>query len=313
MGRVGRNGSLTALGAAYDAGITFYDTARSYGYGESEALLGEFLRGRRQSVVISTKFGIVPVPQSRIKNAVKPFARKVLSVLPSARKAVQRQIGAQFLKDHFTVEVLRDSVATSLRKLRTDYVDLLFMHSPPVTVLQQDDLLDAMQRLVEEGKARRIGISADPPVIEAAIAKGSDRLRSFQFPCSLFDMRVADRLRHYGGDNTVKVANHPFGGLSGAATTMEVLKSLARDSNTPAELRDKLRIVDESLLADIVLNTIVLGGNIQTVIPSMMSPSHLKSNIAAVEHSRFTAEEIQWLRAAIESSVRHRDIQDGSE
>jgi aryl-alcohol dehydrogenase-like predicted oxidoreductase len=47
LGRAGRRASLAALGAAYEAGITFYDTARSYGYGESEALLGEFLRGRQ--------------------------------------------------------------------------------------------------------------------------------------------------------------------------------------------------------------------------------------------------------------------------
>ncbi len=71
LGRVGRKESLAALGAAYDAGITFYDTARSYGYGESEALLGEFLRGRRDSVVVSTKFGILPAQTSFLKETVK--------------------------------------------------------------------------------------------------------------------------------------------------------------------------------------------------------------------------------------------------
>ena len=65
MGRVGRRESLAALGAAWDAGINFFDTARSYGYGESEALLGGFLRGNRRSqAVVCTKFGILPAARN---------------------------------------------------------------------------------------------------------------------------------------------------------------------------------------------------------------------------------------------------------
>ncbi len=64
MGRVSRKASLAALTAAYDCGIIFYDTARSYGYGESEALLGEFFRGRRDQVLLSTKFGILQPPRA---------------------------------------------------------------------------------------------------------------------------------------------------------------------------------------------------------------------------------------------------------
>jgi aryl-alcohol dehydrogenase-like predicted oxidoreductase len=124
-GRVRRKESLAALGAAHEAGITFYDTAWSYGCGESEALLGEFLRMRRESVVVSTKFGILPAQTSFLKEMAKPLARKVLQMMPSARKAVQRQIGAQFSANNFTVKVLRESVETNLRKLETDYVDLL--------------------------------------------------------------------------------------------------------------------------------------------------------------------------------------------
>ena len=58
LGRSGRSDSLKALGVAWDEGVRFFDTARAYGYGESEGLLGEFLRGRRDQAVIATKFGI---------------------------------------------------------------------------------------------------------------------------------------------------------------------------------------------------------------------------------------------------------------
>ena len=55
MGRVGREESLRAMNVAWDAGITLFDTARSYGFGEAEAVLGEFLSGKREQAVIATK------------------------------------------------------------------------------------------------------------------------------------------------------------------------------------------------------------------------------------------------------------------
>src|SRR5262249_18716172 len=78
LGRAGRRESLAALNAAYDAGITFYDPARSYGYGECEGLLGEFFHGaRRDSVVLCTKFGILPGNPAGWKNRIKPLARAI--------------------------------------------------------------------------------------------------------------------------------------------------------------------------------------------------------------------------------------------
>ncbi len=92
MGRAGRRESLAALNAAYDAGITFYDTARSYGYGECEALLGEFFQGaRRDSIVLCTKFGILPGNPGGWKNRIKPLARAVLSVAPQLRGVARKQ------------------------------------------------------------------------------------------------------------------------------------------------------------------------------------------------------------------------------
>src|ERR1700739_896790 len=73
LGRAGRRESLAALAAAYDAGITFYDTARSDGSGACEGLLAEFFAsGRRDSVVLCTKFGILPAIPGGWNNKVKP-------------------------------------------------------------------------------------------------------------------------------------------------------------------------------------------------------------------------------------------------
>lgn len=298
MGRVGRRAALAALAAAYDTGIRFFDTARSYGYGESEALLGEFLRGRRDAVLLSTKFGILPAPASRLKRALKPLARALLQLAPGARLAMQRQLAAQSSPGHFSVAALHASLDASLRALRTDYVDFLFLHEPPASVLQQQDLFAALENLVAAGKVRRVGIASRPEIIEAALAAHPRVLKSVQFPCNLFNLGVADRLTAAGSD-LLAIANHPFGGAAGVARGKALLTSLAGAPDTPSGLREKLHPADDAALADVVLNAITRDTGIPIVVPSMLRLDHLRMNLAAIERSRFSSEELRWLRSAI--------------
>jgi aryl-alcohol dehydrogenase-like predicted oxidoreductase len=304
MGRVGRKASLAALTAAYDAGVIFYDTARSYGYGESEALLGEFLHGRRDRVLLSTKFGIRPTPASPLKRALKPLARALLRLAPSARRTMQRQLASMSSTGHFSVAALHESLHESLRALRTDYVDFLFLHEAPMSVLQQDDLFAALRQLVAAGKIRRFGIASQPEVIEAAMAASVPGLQTVQFPCDLFNMRLAEKWRGANGDVLV-IANHPFGG-AGIAASRTLLNRLASAPETPTTLHEKLIPTDDAVLADVVLNTITRDTGVQLVVPSMLRLDHLHANVAAMERSRFSTEEIRWLRGAIAASTVDR-------
>ena len=111
LGRVGRGDSLRAIGAAWDAGINLFDTARSYGYGEAEGLLGEFLAGRRSEAFISTKFGIWPEQQQGWKQLAKPIVRGLLKLVPGARALVRRGAATQMTPNQFTVPILRKSLA----------------------------------------------------------------------------------------------------------------------------------------------------------------------------------------------------------
>ena len=147
------------------------------GMGSRRGWWGSSLRGRRESVVLCTKFGILPAQQGGWKQKLKPVARAALRVFPGLRKTMQRQVGDQFVSGQFTVETLRTSFETSLRELKTEYVDMLLLHAAPATVLEQDDLLEAMGRLVESGKVRMAGISGELPVISRyfrAAAEGAE-------------------------------------------------------------------------------------------------------------------------------------------
>jgi aryl-alcohol dehydrogenase-like predicted oxidoreductase len=295
LGRVGRRDSLRALGLAYDLGITFYDTARSYGYGESEALLGGFLSGRRDRVLISTKFGIVPARQQFWKRAAKPIVRAVMAAMPKARRLIRNQVAAQFSKGQFTVDVFRSSLEESLRKLKTDYVDILFMHMPPAAALGDHDLMRELEKARESGKVRVLGISTEARLLNEFIAVRPPFISAFQFPCNIFDLSAQDSIHTFDGKRLGLVANHPFGGGQGVARTWELLRKLAASAETPTEIREKMAVVDERLLAEVVLN-VILHSQVNLVIPAMMKASHLRTNVGAALNPVFSEVDIQWLQ-----------------
>lgn len=300
LGRSGRRASLRALAAAWDAGITFYDTARSYGYGESEPLLGEFLHSRRDRAIIATKFGILPSVQPLWKRAVRPLVRGLLALAPGARGAVRARIAGELVPGQFSVAVLEQSLNESLRRLRTDYVDLLFMHSAPAGVLDDEELLGALASLVSAGKVRVAGISCEPDVAALALDRNPPALRAVQFPCNVFDLAGALQLDGPASTGWAKVANHPFGGVMRVQRCREILGRIAASPDIPAELREKLGQVDDSVLADVVLNLILRGTGIHVVIPAMMKVAHVRENVRAVTESRFTCNEIARLREALQ-------------
>jgi aryl-alcohol dehydrogenase-like predicted oxidoreductase len=123
--RIGLDATRAVVDAALDAGVNFLDTADVYG--DSELLLGEVLEGRRDEVVLATKFGTA-----------------VLDAPEWEGRASRRYI--------------RRAVERSLRRLRTDYIDLYQLHRPdPKTPIAET--LTALTELVREGKVRYIGCS----------------------------------------------------------------------------------------------------------------------------------------------------------
>jgi aryl-alcohol dehydrogenase-like predicted oxidoreductase len=130
-GRLDVAGTQAVVDAAIDAGITLFDTADIYGNsGGSEMALGEVLGGRRDKIVLATKFG-----HQRVDMGYGPAA------------------GAKGGRSY-----IKRAVTESLRRLRTDYIDLYQLHTPdPVTPMEET--LAALDELVTEGKVRYIGHS----------------------------------------------------------------------------------------------------------------------------------------------------------
>jgi aryl-alcohol dehydrogenase-like predicted oxidoreductase len=303
MGRSGRTESLRALAVAWDEGIRFFDTARSYGYGESEALLGEFLQGRRGRAVIATKFGILAARQSGWKRVAKTVARKILAVAPRAHYMLQRGAGSQFSHNQFTIPVLQRSIEESLRKLRTDCVEMLFLHAAPASVLGQDDLLEAMGRLVETGKVRIAGLSAEPDVVQLAMRRQTHPLRAMQFPCNVFNISADAGFTKRSGGSYALVANHPYGGVARVRQCREILRALIEKRELEADLGEKLGALEDAVFADVVLNVILRDSGIHVVVPAMMRAEHIRANVQAVAGSRFNSQEIARIRQALATTT----------
>lgn len=120
--------SVLAIHRAEDLGVNFIDTAPVYGGGHSEELIGQALVGRRDRWIIATKVGWRPSPEG-----VAPI--------------------------EWSPETIRQECEASLRRLRTDFIDVYQVHSPPFEVYEKHDPLATLVELKQEGKIRAVGWS----------------------------------------------------------------------------------------------------------------------------------------------------------
>ncbi|MBL8414918.1 MAG: aldo/keto reductase [Propionivibrio sp.] len=144
--------------AAFDRGVNFFDTADVYGQGDSERLLGRLFAGRRDRVVIATKAGMRLAHSQQAIRIAKPLLQPLLRRWATGRERSTRMRQASE-RQCFDPAYLRARVEQSLKRLRTDRLDLLLLHSPPVEVAQHDEVLALLQCLRREGKVREFGVS----------------------------------------------------------------------------------------------------------------------------------------------------------
>ncbi|HEY3280306.1 MAG TPA: aldo/keto reductase [Gemmatimonadales bacterium] len=149
-----------AVRRAYELGCNFFDTADVYGHGHSETLIGEALSDVRDQVIIATKVGgnfynrdVHPLFRERVSQAVgRPLDEiEADAILPVTHDA------------NFTPAYLRFAVERSLDRLGTDYVDLLQLHNPSLTVIATMETYEVLEELKRDGRIRFYGVSVHPP------------------------------------------------------------------------------------------------------------------------------------------------------
>jgi aryl-alcohol dehydrogenase-like predicted oxidoreductase len=182
---------LNLVRQAFDAGITLFDTADMYTQGESERLLGQAFGRDRQRVVIATKFGYRLPSQKQLGARLKPLLRPLVARLGLKARQIPASFRGAVSHQDFSPEYIMRAVEASLRRLRTDYIDLYQLHSPALEVLQRGDFVEPLERLCQQGKIRYWGVACETPD-DVAACLGYASLASIQVGFSALEQAALD-------------------------------------------------------------------------------------------------------------------------
>jgi aryl-alcohol dehydrogenase-like predicted oxidoreductase len=262
--RIDADATAAVVNAAIESGINFFDTADVYGGGQSEEFLGRALKGRRDQVLIATKFGM---KMGDGKEGAKPA-------------------------------YVRQAAEDSLRRLGTDHIDLYQIHRPdgstPIA-----DTLGALDELVKAGKVREIGCSnfSAAQLREASSVKGGTRFVSVQNNYSLLhrepEAEVLPECQRLG------MAFLPFFPLANGLLTGKYRQGQPFPKSSRAEdgfgpkvfteenlgLVEQLRGFAESrgqTLLELAMSWLASRSVISSVIAGAKSPVQVKANASAV-------------------------------
>ncbi len=262
-GRANDEDSLAAIRCARDRGVTFFDTADSYGFGRSESLLGIVLSRFRDDVVIATKVGVTRTSDGALKKS--------------------------FSKQH-----IFHAVDGSLKRLRTDYIDLYQAHNPTLADLQREEIQEAMERLQEIGKIRYWGVSV------STVEDGIEIIRrgwghALQVLYNVLNQEPATELfplakqKGYGVIVRVPLASGLLTGKFRANTTFGA-DDIRQNFLTAKRLEEVLPRVDEvksiiggsaQSLAEGALRFVLADDAVSTTIPGARNVRQVETNIGA--------------------------------
>lgn len=223
---------IEVLRAGIDLGMNFIDTAEGYDNGRSEEIIGKAIKGIREKVIIGTKFS----------------------------------------PEHNSYDDVLKAAERSLRRLKTDYIDLYQIHWPNPAI-PLEDTIAAMERLVKEGKVRYIGVSNLylREFQKAQSALVDEKIVSLQTEYNLFDRMIEDEILPFCNRNKIMViAYSPLnqGKIADGSIRRSVLEQIAKKYNkNPAQIALRWLISKPSVV----------------VIPKAKNIKHLKENAASTD------------------------------
>jgi aryl-alcohol dehydrogenase-like predicted oxidoreductase len=271
-GRIDDSEAVKTIHAAMEQGITSFDTAPGYGSGHAEETLGAAMVGRRDRAVITTKCGIVP------------------------RNSHNGQPG----RDSSRASILKE-IDDSLRRLRTDHVDVYLVHWPdPETPLEET--MATMDEIQKAGKTRLVGVSNfDVDLLEQC--RGLRSIDVLQVGYNLFDWRMEKEIFPYCQKNGIGVMAYgslAYGMLTGAFTEDTTFEETDWRSNGVAfgqpilggdnfrhnvrlvqRLRDEVAKPKGLTVAQLALAWVVRNPIVTTAMVGARVPAEIQENVGA--------------------------------
>lgn len=278
--------SIRGLHTALDLGINFFDTAANYGAGHSEILLGRAFQGKRDKVVIATKFG---------------------HIVNETEKTVYSAPG-QILQN------VRTDVENSLRRLQTDYIDIYQLHEGRYDPNLALELQVILEELVSAGKIRWYGWSTD--VVDSArqfaSAETAEHCTSIQFRLNaIFDnaaMRQVCAEYNLAGINKDPLNKGFLTGKFNSTTTFPANDNRSDWDFSQPELQKRLKLVDDirgiltsngRTMAQGALAYIWALDERMVPIPGFKSVQQVQDNAGALAFGPLKKEQVEEIRGIV--------------
>lgn len=290
-GEVSEADGIALLQAAFDRGITFFDTADTYGVGYGEEILAKALGDRRDEIVIGTKFGYD---------------------LDAPRLGHHKE-----RPQNWDPSFVTSACDKSLARLNTSYIDLYQLHNSRLTAIQRDDTVAALEDLQQAGKIRHWGVAVGPDIgwIEEGEYTLSERKVPAQIIYSALEQAPADRFIAAAAEANVGVFSrvpHASGMLDGSYTKDTPLDSMPFDASDHRSYRkmqwmsqsiEKLKKIDflisdkQATVGQIAIKFCLAPPIMASCVPTITNMEQLDEYVAAPDIEELPVDELDQVKA----------------
>lgn len=299
-GKLNDDKALNALNRAMDEGVNFFDTADVYGDGHSEELLSKATKGKESSIHIGTKF-------CRAGDVHDP--------------------------ENYSMEKVMEYCENSLRRLNRDQIDLYQIHCPPLKILQDGKVFEALEKLKEQGKIRYYGVSVET-VEEGLYCLEHTNISSLQVIFNVFRQKPLEKLfpkAHEKGVGILARVPLASGLLTGKFTKDATFeeddhRNFNRDGqafnvgetfaglefNKGVELSRKLDWIanGRGSMSRAALKWILEHKEISSVIPGFRNVEQVEDNLQSLDVKGYSQEEMKELATFYQDDI-HQHIRGG--
>lgn len=287
--------AVDLLRKAYDLGVTFFDTADTYGNGKGETIVADALGNVRDKIVIATKFGY------------------------DIYNNPDRREGQRELPQDFSTRHVRFALEQSLKRLGTDYIDIYLLHNPRLWAIESDELFDLLDEFKREGKVRHYGVALGPAIGWEAEGTAVLRDRKIEVLHHIYNLLEQDPGRGFmetaeqkGVGCLVRVP-HSSGMLEGKYTADTTFDPSDHRSHRPKEwLTNGLKKIEQLRFLHEDTGRTIGQAAIQyildswpcvtSVLPNIYDAEQLKEFAEASDAPSLTTEEIARVNALYESN-----------
>jgi D-threo-aldose 1-dehydrogenase len=295
-----RRQSLRLLETALDCGVTYFDTARMYGVGCAEGILGELMPRYRNRIILTSKAGILPTHRPVSRRVIDRASRLLRTAMPKLKDYLPESPLAEPRFGVFGLPDLRKSVETSLRELRTDHLDILLLHECRAEHVADPDVLEFLKVLQKQGTIREFGIATGIEESIEIIQTCELLAPVVQIPNSIWDMNIG---RIPVRSDSLTITHSCMAGR---------FHGLRNQLCADGTLAWKWRILtgvdphDALALAQLFLAHALRANPGGIVLFSSSKPENIQANVKSVKESIIDPAQLDGLAAAVLASGLHQ-------